>query len=265
MDLNSKHLNLKKYLKSLKRVLVAFSSGVDSTFLLKTAHDVLSDNVIAVTAKSDFFPKRELEEAVDFCKEQAIRHIVVDIDIDTLSNNSVKRCYICKKRIFSKFLAIAKENNVEYVLEGSNVDDQKDYRPGMQAIEELGIESPLRTIGFCKDEIRVLSSKIGLKTSDKSSFACLASRFVYEEPITKEKLLMVERSEQLLFDLGFKQFRVRIHSNIARIEVLPYEFEKLLNSKNLVVSQLKKFGFQYVTMDLTGYRTGSMNETIKIK
>lgn len=248
---------LKKYIKDLESVAVAYSAGVDSSFLLKVAHEVLGDKVIALTAKSPLFPVREFNEAIEFCKKEGIRHIIVDIGIEDIKSNPQNRCYICKKNIFSKFMETAKFYNIEHILEGSNIDDESDYRPGMLAIKELGILSPLRVVGFTKDEIRLLSN------NKKPSFACLGSRFVYGETITAEKLMMVEKAEQLLFNLGFKQFRVRIHGKLARIEVLPEEFEKLIGID--IYEQFKDLGFDYVTMDLKGYRTGSMNEVLKSK
>lgn len=266
MDLPNKLNKLKKYLKDLERVVVAFSSGVDSTFLLKVSKEVLKDNVIAVTAKSCSFPKRELNEAVDFCKLNQIRHIVIEseeLNIEGFSDNPPNRCYLCKKELFTKIWNVAKENGIKNVIEGSNLDDVGDYRPGMQAIKELGIKSPLREIGFTKEEIRILSKELNLPTFDKPSFACLSSRFVYGETITKEKLNMVDKAEQLLFDLGVKQVRVRIHNNLARIEVLSDEFAKLLQNREHITKYFKEIGFAYTTMDLLGYRTGSMNETLK--
>lgn len=266
-ELHEKYKKLKDYLKSLESVAVAFSSGVDSTFLLKTAHDILGENVIAVTAQSCSFPKRELDEAVSFCKKENIRHIVFkseELDIDGFSDNPVNRCYLCKKELFEKITEIAKKNSVKNIIEGSNEDDVGDYRPGLQAVKELNIKSPLRFAGLSKTEIRILSKEEGLSTWDKQSFACLSSRFVYGETITKEKLIMVDKAEQLLLDLNFSQVRVRIHNNIARIEVNPNEFEKLIQNRQRIVSMFKEYGFAYVTMDLTGYRMGSMNETIDI-
>lgn len=265
--MNEKYERLKEYMKSLGSAAVAFSSGVDSTFLLKAAKAALGDNVIAVTAKSRSFPKRELNEAVNFCKENNIRHIIFEseeLSIDGFRQNPVNRCYLCKKEIFKKIKEIADENNIACVAEGSNTDDDGDYRPGLIAVKELGIKSPLRHVGFTKREIRELSKRLGLPTWNKQSFACLATRFVYGEEITEKKLDMVDRSEQLLLDMGFHQLRVRIHGNIARIEVMPDEFEKLIKNREDIYTRLKSFGFDYVTMDLQGYRTGSMNETVTV-
>ena len=261
--------HLKEYLRSLGRVAVAFSSGVDSSFLLKVAHDVLGDNAIAVTATSSLFPRRETDEAASFCAANGIKQLTVvfnELDIPEFRKNPTNRCYLCKSGLFKKIISLAKENGTAYVCEGSNVDDMGDYRPGMKAVAELGVKSPLRECGLCKDEIRALSKEMGLSTWDKPSFACLASRFVYGEVINEKKLSMVENAEQFLLDVGFKQFRVRIHGeNLARIEVLPVELPTLLSKREEVTKRLRELGFAYVTMDLQGYRTGAMNEVIKTR
>lgn len=262
----AKFQTLKLYLQGLKSVAVAFSGGVDSTFLLKVAHDVLGEAAVAVTAKSHTFPKRELEEAKAFCRREGVRQIVVELDelkIEGFAQNPKNRCYLCKRGLFQKIRAIAAENEIAYLAEGSNKDDNGDYRPGLKAVAELDVKSPLRYVGLTKGEIRELSRALGLPTWKKQAFACLSSRFVYGEAITERKLSMVDRAEQLLLDLGFCQLRVRIHgSDIARIEVSPSDFPKLLEMRERIVGEFKHFGFSYVALDLQGYRTGSMNEPL---
>ena len=266
-DLEVKYQKLLDYLKGLESVAVAFSGGVDSTFLLAAAKEALGDNVIALTAKSCLFPESEAGEAEEFCKNIGVKQIVLDLgdtELPSFQYNPPNRCYICKKGLFQKFLEKAKKNQMVCVAEGSNMDDLGDYRPGMQAITELGIKSPLRAAELTKAEIRELSKQMNLPTWSKPSFACLASRFVYGETITKEKLAMVERAEDLLREQGFRQFRVRIHGTNARIELLPEDIPRMLdeNLRKEIVDKLKRYGFTYITLDLEGYRTGSMNEVL---
>ena len=269
MNIHDKYKALQQNLKEMGRV--AFSSGVDSTFLLKAALEALGrDNVIAVTASSCSFPARELKEAKEFCEKNGVRQIICkseELDIDGFRQNPKNRCYLCKHELFEKIWEIARQNGMNAVAEGSNMDDNGDYRPGLIAVRELGVSSPLRQAELYKEEIRELSREMGLPTWDKQSFACLSSRFVYGETISEKKLGMVDKAEQLLLDMGFHQVRVRIHGNIARIEVLPDEITKIVEEDNRtkIANQLKSYGFDYVTLDLLGYRTGSMNETLDEK
>lgn len=266
-DREQKMRKLSEYLAGLGSVAVAFSGGVDSTFLLQAAKDVLGDGVIALTAVSDFFPDRERREADAFCRERGIRQIICReeiLKVPGVAANPANRCYLCKRALFEMFLAQAKRQGFSHVAEGSNLDDLGDYRPGLQAIAELGILSPLRECGFSKEDIRALSKEMGLPTASKPSYACLASRFAYGEEITSEKLAMVDQAEQLLLDLGFTQMRVRIHGTLARIEVLPEDFPRLAEPalRREIAEKLKTYGFSYITADLAGYRTGSMNEIL---
>ena len=266
-----KYTELEELLKGKGSLAVAFSGGVDSTFLLKAAREALGDRVLAVTVSSCFVPQREQREADEFCREQGIRHIFHRADvlgIDGIRENPKERCYICKKAIFEALKRIAAENGMTAVAEGSNVDDEGDYRPGMQAIRELGILSPLRQVRLTKREIRELSAALGLKTYAKPSFACLASRIPYGEELTAEKLHRVELAEELLKELGFTQYRVRLHEtqhgSLARLELLPSEFDRVLEPavRERILTQMKELGFRNITMDLQGYRTGSLNEGV---
>lgn len=267
MDIHEKYENLKKTLVGLGGVAVAFSGGVDSTFLLKVAHDALGDRSIAITARSCSFPERELLEAERFCTAEGIRHIVCDseeLDIDGFSQNQKNRCYLCKRELFTKIWAVARVHGIEHVAEGSNLDDDGDFRPGLVAVREQGVVSPLRRAELTKAEIRTLSRELGLSTWNKQPFACLSSRFPYGQSITRERLQMIDRTEQLLLDLGLKQVRVRYHGNLARIETDEDGFQRLMDRMNRasIYASFKEFGFIYVTIDLLGYRTGSMNETL---
>lgn len=259
---------LKEYIRELGSLAVGFSGGVDSSFLLAAAHEVLGEKAIAVTAVDASFPEREQEEAASFCRERGIRQVIRRVDPladEGYRHNSPDRCYFCKRRIFTDILQAAEENGISYAAEGSNMDDLGDYRPGLRAVEELGVKSPLREAGLFKNEIRLLSKAMGLPTWSKPAYACLASRFVYGEEITEEKLQMIDRAEQFLIERGFLEERVRMHGRIARIEVPARDIPRLASGKDrlAVYEEFKKIGFQFVTLDMGGYRTGSMNATME--
>jgi uncharacterized protein len=266
MELNQKYENLKNLISDLGSVAIAFSGGVDSTFLAKVCEDVLGDKAIVVTATSSTYPQREFKESKQLATDIGIKQIVIEseeTEIEGFSSNPPNRCYYCKHELFSKVKKVADENNIKYILDGSNYDDIGDFRPGMHAAKELGVISPLKQVELTKDDIRVLSKKLGLPTWEKPAFACLSSRFPYGEEITPKKLSMVDKAEEYLRGLGFNQFRVRHHGKIARIEIEVSEMHKFLELDfGMVSKELKKIGFIYVTLDLTGYRTGSMNEVL---
>lgn len=267
MDLYEKKARLMDRLASLNGVAVAFSGGVDSSFLLRCAFDALGQKALGVTARSSTYPERELNEAVEFAKAYGIPHVVIDseeLDIENYADNPPDRCFYCKNELFVKIRAIAKEHGIGAIAEGSNRDDLSDFRPGLRAAREQGILSPLREAELTKDDIRRLSKEMGLKTWSKPSFACLASRVPYGDKITKEKLTMIEQAEQFLLDMGFHQVRVRHHGNLARVEIAPQEMARALeNGNNLrIAEKLRALGFTYAALDLKGYRTGSMNDVL---
>jgi len=263
--LEEKLESLKEILKSLGNVLIAYSGGVDSTFLAKVAFDVLGKNTLAVTISSEIHPRWESEEAEELAREIGIRHenVVADaLSIPGISDNPPNRCYYCKSDILSKLKEIARERGLEHVIEGTNFDDLSDHRPGMRAVAEQGVRSPLKEAKLTKADIRALSKRLGLPTWNKPSLACLASRFPYGIRITSENLTAVDEAETFLRELGFHQLRVRHHDDIARIEVTEDDMEKLFQNREQIVERLKKLGYRYVTVDLQGYRTGSMNEVL---
>ena len=267
IPLHEKLALLQHNLAELKSVAVAFSGGVDSALLLYVAHEVLGEDAVAITAQSPTFPERELAEATQFCQTYGIAHLTCktnELELENFRHNPTNRCYLCKHNMFEQFSVIAQQHNLAHIVEGSNVDDEGDYRPGSQAIAELDIKSPLKEAGLTKADIRALSQQMGLPTWNKPSFACLSSRFVYGDTITESKLSMVDQAEQFLLDLGFSQVRVRIHETLARIEVVPEELNTLMQpeTREAIVHAFKAYGFTYITADLIGYRTGSMNETL---
>ena len=267
-ELKKKLDHLKEYIADLGSLAVGFSGGVDSSLLTAVVHEVLGDNLIAVTGADASVPEREINEAIAFCKERGIRHIICKVDPlkeDGYRHNSPDRCYFCKHGIFTEIRKIADENNIQYIAEGSNMDDIGDYRPGLRAVEEMSVKSPLREAELTKSEIRVISRAMGLPTWSKPAYACLASRFVYGEEITEEKLRMIDRAEQFLIDLGFREERVRLHGDVARIEVPEDVIERIASEeiRKRVCEKFKQIGFRYVSLDLMGYRVGSMNEAIK--
>jgi len=257
--------NLKTIIKKTGGAVVAFSGGVDSTFLLKVAHDILGDKVLAITANSETYPKRELEAAKTFAMSLGIRHIVIEtleLEIDGFADNPPDRCYYCKHELFSKLTEIAKANGMEYVFDGSNYDDRNDHRSGMRAAKQLGVVSPLKQAEMTKDDIREISKEFGLSTWNKPSFACLSSRFPYGTKITPEKLVVIGAAEDYIRDLGFQELRVRHHDNIARIEIGKVDLERIIPYADKIVEKIKSLGFLYVTLDLAGFKTGSMNYTL---
>lgn len=269
MDSFTKLNELKNILEDMGSVLVALSGGIDSSFLLKVSKDVLGNRAVAATAISYIYPSWEINEAREFAKELGVEHVEIEFDplrdVLGFKNNPIDRCYICKRTVFSKLISFANEVGIDYVVDGTNADDLKDYRPGLRAIEELKVKSPLLMAGLSKEDIRFLAKEMGLKFYDKPSFACLATRIPYGDEINKIKLKMIDDAEVFLINKGFKNVRVRCHGDIARIEVPKDDFKKFFSMELIdeVEKKLKEIGFKYVSLDLTGYKTGSLNEGVK--
>lgn len=265
-ELQKKYQRIKEHLGTMESAAVAFSGGVDSSLLLALAQEILGKKVIALTARSCVFPKREWEEAANFAKWLGVFHQAVDVDllqVPGVMENPENRCYRCKRELLRRFCQAAWENGVTEVLEGSNLDDLGDDRPGLQALAESTVQSPLRDAGFTKRDVRELSRELGLPTWEKPSLACLATRIPYGEPLSLGKLSRIEQAEQFLWERGFAQVRVRSHGKIARIEISEVDFAQFLKleMREQVSSRLHSLGFAYAVLDLQGYRTGSMNET----
>jgi uncharacterized protein len=267
LDVEEKLSKLKAIVSELESVVVAFSGGVDSTLVTKVCYDVLRDNSMAVTARSETYPDFEFKEAQKLAKEIGIKHLVIDtseLAIEGFANNPPERCYFCKTELFGKLKDIAKEQGFLNVADGANLDDTQEFRPGLQASKELNVRSPLKEAGMTKKDIREVSKMLNLPNWNKPAYACLSSRFPYGQSITEEKLSMVSEAEKYLRGLGLVQFRVRHHETIARIEVLPDDINILTNSpaREELTAKFKEIGFTYVTLDLAGYRSGSMNEVL---
>ncbi|MFQ3549797.1 MAG: ATP-dependent sacrificial sulfur transferase LarE [Armatimonadota bacterium] len=258
---------LQNFIKPFKQVIVAYSGGVDSTLVAKAANDVLGENALCVLIKSIFVPESEIIEAQTIAERLCFNFMMIEVDINSYDNildNHPDRCYHCKKVMFSMLKKIANEKDIKTIFDGSNLDDSNDIRPGAKATEELGVLSPLKELGFTKSKIRIVAKELGLPNWNKPAYACLASRVPFNMKITPEILHQIDESESALSQLGFVQVRVRHHNEIARIEIDPIQMDKLMlpEMRQKVVEKLKNAGYTYVTMDLLGYRTGSINEAL---
>lgn len=261
LTLNNKKKQLVLILKGLDSLMVAFSGGVDSAFLLAVAHEVLKKNVVAVTAVSQIHPTREKKKAVEFVKNYGIKHIILqskEMSLPAFVANRKDRCYVCKKNLFKKLIKIASGIGIKYIAHGANTNDLEDFRPGLTAAREMGVLAPMIDAGLTKDDIRLLSKEMNLETWNKPALACLATRIPYGTPVTVKALEIVDQAENVLSDLGFKACRVRKHENTARIEVNPEEIESISDKKNreTIVRKFRKIGFSRVTVDLEGYSQG---------
>ncbi|MBM3286738.1 MAG: ATP-dependent sacrificial sulfur transferase LarE [Candidatus Eisenbacteria bacterium] len=260
--LKAKYECLLEWFREAGSAVVAYSGGADSAFLLMAAHEALGDRCVGVTAFSPSMPRAELESAVATAREIGAPHRVIEtheLDDPQYRENSPMRCYFCKGDLFDRLLEFAKENRYAVVADGSNVDDIGDHRPGMQAARDRGVRSPLQMIGLGKQDIRALARQRGLSTWDKPAAACLSSRIPYGTEVTAERLATIEKSEMILKELGIRQLRVRHHGEIARIEVVPEDFARVIENRRQILERMKALGFLFVTIDLEGFRSGSLN------
>jgi uncharacterized protein len=258
----SKLLKLRTILKSYKSVVIAFSGGTDSTFLLHCASQIPELRLIAVTVKTPYIPDWEINEAIDFCKNNKINHKIIELSFpEIIRNNPVERCYLCKKSLFANIISFAAENGYDYVADGTNADDTGDFRPGLKALAELSVKSPLLESEFSKMEIRELSEKDGLTTWNKPPYACLLTRIPYNSTVNEEILIRIEKAEIFIKEAGFPGTRVRINGEEARLECQPLYLEEIVKEQNrdIIVKRLKEIGFRFISLDLEGYRTGSFN------
>lgn len=262
---DEKYNELTKYLKGLGKVVLAFSGGVDSTFLLRVAKEALGDNVKAVTILSPYIPKWEIAEAEELVKELEVKHEIIEAPIiESIKHNPENRCYLCKTAVFSMILDVCRKQGYDYVIDGTNFDDINDYRPGLKALKELEVKSPLLECKLTKAEIRTFSKELGLNTWNKPPYACLLTRIPYGSELKVEDFEKIENAEKYMMSIGFRAIRVRCHGDLARIEVNRNDRSKLFDEELLdtISSKIKEIGFKYVTLDLQGYRVGSFNETI---
>lgn len=248
-------------IRKIPSLAVAFSGGVDSSFLIAAAHQVLGENLLAITAQSPIHPKRDIHAAIAFAKKMGIRHVVIqsyEMEIPEFTTNSKQRCYICKKHLFKEIAKIAAQADIHHIAHGANTDDLNDFRPGFKAAQEAGIFAPMIEAGLNKSDIRRLSQEMHLNTWNKPAMACLATRIPYGVPISQPRLKMIEDAEDILFNLGIHGSRVRHHETVARIEVLPDDFDMILKHRQHIAEKFKHIGYSYISLDIEGYVQGAL-------